>query len=261
MAGFAHAGDDHPAARAADQIDRRDERSPEPVGDGVAQCGDARRSGFERAHRGSDEIAAVCARRPLGTQRLRLGHGLQRRSGGWANPDSTNRALKGHRHRAINASLTITVLVSLTKGYRPVNCPSPARGRRPDIGFNILIAKRFPVLGCEQGSASSDLGKSQLLRRRRSMLAIAVGAAALWTALGPLAERAHAQGAANSDPFLRPVLDGDPRNPPRFSNSRNQARESDTSRFTACRTTAISRRSAPARPASIPPVRRAGRKP
>ncbi len=65
------------------------------------------------------------------------------------------------------------------------------------------------------------------------MIAIALGAGALLAALGPLADRAHAQGAGNSDPFLRPVLDGDPRNPPRFSNSRNASGGSDTSRFTA----------------------------
>ena len=64
------------------------------------------------------------------------------------------------------------------------------------------------------------------------MLAIALGAGALLSALAPLAERANAQGAGNSDHFLRPVLDGDPRNPPRFSNSRSSPRANNTSGFT-----------------------------
>src|SRR5262245_26267040 len=47
------------------------------------------------------------------------------------------------------------------------------------------------------------------------MLAGLLCASAL-TGLALTAEHASAQTASSADPFLRPVLDGDPRNPPRF---------------------------------------------
>jgi hypothetical protein len=52
------------------------------------------------------------------------------------------------------------------------------------------------------------------------MPAVALGAGALLLALALVADCAHAQGTGGSDLLLRPVFDGDPRNPPRFDRSR-----------------------------------------
>ena len=113
-----------------------------------------------------------------------------------------------------------------------MKCPSPVRGRRAEYRLQHSDRKAISGARTRAGQRELGLGESQLLRRRRSMLAIALGAGALLSALGPLAERANAQGAGNSDHFLRPVLDGDPRNPPRFNNSRSSPRANNTSGFT-----------------------------
>ena len=81
MAGLAHAGDDHPAARAPDQIDRRDEGGARGRrATASTQRGDARRLPLRVCAPPKRQVAAVRAGRPLGAQRLRLGHGLQRRA-------------------------------------------------------------------------------------------------------------------------------------------------------------------------------------
>ena len=61
VAGLAHAGDDHAAARLADQVDRRDEGGAEPVADRGRERGNAAGFGLERAQRRRDQGAAVLA--------------------------------------------------------------------------------------------------------------------------------------------------------------------------------------------------------
>ncbi len=80
------------------------------------------------------------------------------------------------------------------------------------------------------GSASPGREEGQLLRGRQPSLLLLLGALALLAALAFAAERAHAQSAGGSDSLLRPALDGDPRNPPRFNT--DAPRGSETSRFT-----------------------------
>jgi hypothetical protein len=62
------------------------------------------------------------------------------------------------------------------------------------------------------------------------MPAVALGAAALLAALALGPGIARAQSSTNSD-LLRPILDGDPRNPPRFDRSRNVPTTGETTRF------------------------------
>ena len=59
MAGFAHAGHDHAAARAAHQLDRRSERLAQSVADRRDQGRDATGLGFQRANRRCQEFAIV----------------------------------------------------------------------------------------------------------------------------------------------------------------------------------------------------------
>jgi hypothetical protein len=67
-------------------------------------------------------------------------------------------------------------------------------------------------------------------RHRTSLLAFALQAGALAAALGLGAGEASAQVAADPDAaLLRPVLDGDPRKPPRFRRGQNAQPQADTS--------------------------------
>ena len=58
---------------------------------------------------------------------------------------------------------------------------------------------------------------------------------------------------------MRPQLDGDPRNPPRFSRAGGSSRCRREPLRQASRTLDLRRRAAPARPASIPPIRASAR--
>ena len=72
-------------------------------------------------------------------------------------------------------------------------------------------------------SARRECGEHQLPRRRRPRPVVAFGASALLATLALVLALggARAQDSGRSDFLLRPVLDGDPRNPPRFDRSRN----------------------------------------
>jgi len=72
----------------------------------------------------------------------------------------------------------------------------------------------------------------QVLRRRHPPFAIPLQACALAAALVMAGAEARAQTTSNPDPLLmRPVLDGDPQNPPRFRPPRSAKQHGDASRF------------------------------
>ncbi len=137
MAGFSHAGDDQPAARARDQVDRRDEGAAEPIVDRGGQRGDAAGLGLQGADRTVDQAARALVRRFLHALRARRASGS--RFGhviGWLSVAQTGE----RREPPVNRSLTISVLASLTKagGQRE-------RVRRPvgAAGYlrNVLISR------------------------------------------------------------------------------------------------------------------------
>ena len=103
-----------------------------------------------------------------------------------------------------------------------MKCPSPVRGRR--AGYRFQHSDRKAISGARtrgtRAARARDARKASCCAvvDHRSQLRSAPSRC--WRRSGSLAERANAQGAGNSDPLLRPVLDGDPRNPPRFNNSR-----------------------------------------
>ena len=162
MAGLAHAGDDHPAARAADQLDRGDEGLPEPVMDRRRQRADAAGLGLERAHRRCDQGAGALARRARSAEGRRLGHGRLRGSGdgegGGIVRDSAEPGLA--EPAKLNGPLTISVLTPLTKALGRRRRPSGGPAGAVDICRNGLIRNTF--LGARgQASGGMRAGRDQ----------------------------------------------------------------------------------------------------
>ena len=70
------------------------------------------------------------------------------------------------------------------------------------------------------------------MRRRHPPFALLLRACALVASLTMAGREAGAQGAGSPDPLLmRPVFDGDPKDPPRFRPPKRGGQQSDVSRF------------------------------
>src|SRR5258705_3901370 len=103
----------------------------------------------------------------------------------------------------VNGSLTISILPPLTNGLptcRP-GCPRV---------FDSELTTSFRAACAPVGSIEVPC----LRRPPRALASITTWIATTWIALGPVAP---AIGQAFDPYLMRPQLDGDPRNPPRFS--------------------------------------------
>ena len=158
----------------------------------------------------------------------------------------------------VNASLTISVLASLTKGSRPVTGPS----RRAAVALwisvsNVLIRKQFPARGRQaRGSAQAGTrGKARCRAVANHRSFILLGALALLAAFAFATARAC---RAERRRFRFSAASRARRRSAQPAALPAHAVQDDTSRgLPRCRTSAISRRPAPAPPASTPPVRSA----